>query len=252
MITQWPLVFFTVFTQLSAGLALFSALRTRWGAGPSPRGWKTAAIAATVAFASGFFSCGGIESGAMLAAQISCLLLAVFSCGALCKIILCSGAACMAGSLCVLAQALAAVPGELLSPSGFFPFLLFPLCTLVLGAAFTQLPCLDEPNDNAIRYGRFYLPLRFSLWLMLVITAAAPCLIWEDPFMKKASFYWMQTQLYWMGVIFSGVVIGLSHMGRITLYLQAAIAFVSVLGLRTAFYADSVHGAIDLGTLYMR
>jgi len=58
--------------------------------------------------------------------------------------------------------------------------------------------------------------------------------------------------MYWMGVIFSGVVLGLSHMGRVTLNVQALVAFVSIFGLRTAFYADSVHGAIDLSTLYMR
>ena len=86
---------------------------------------------------------------------------------------------------------------------------------------------------------------------MLIITAIAPCMPWEDPFMRKSAIIWMQTQLYWMGVIFSGVVLGLSHMGRITLLVQAVVAFVSIIGLRTAFYADGVHGIIDMSTLYM-
>ena len=47
------------------------------------------------------------------------------------------------------------------------------------------------------------------------------------------------------------MVLGLSHMGRITLLVQAVVAFVSIFGLRTAFYADGVHGIIDMSTLYM-
>ena len=87
---------------------------------------------------------------------------------------------------------------------------------------------------------------------MLVITAIAPIVRWEDTLMAKSAIILMQTQLYWMGVIFSGVVIGLSHMGRITLLLQAIIAFVSIFGLRTGFFADGIHGIVDMGTLYMR
>ncbi len=252
MITQWPLVFFTVFAQLGAGTALFSALRTRWGNGPSPRGWIFSGAVSAIAFLAGVFACGGAGSGVMLAAQGACLLLAVLSVCALRRIPFSAPAACTAGGLCVLCQAAASVPGALLSPSGIFPFLLFFLSAGSLGASFVQLPRLDEPEDKAIRYGRLYLPLRFCLWTMLVITAVAPCIPWEDPLMDKSAFYWMQTQLYWMGVIFSGVAIGLSHMGRITLFLQAAVTFISVFGLRTAFFADSVHGAIDLGTLYLR
>ncbi|MBQ3893190.1 MAG: hypothetical protein ACQGQP_07065 [Desulfovibrio sp.] len=252
MITQWPLVIFTVLAQLGAGTALFSTLRTHWGAGPSPRGWTFAAIVSTLAFLAGVSACKGVGSGAMAAAQGACLLLAAFSACALRRMPFCALAACVAGGACVLCQAAASVPGALLSPSGIFPFLLFFLSAGVLGASFVQLPWMDEPDDKAIRYGRLYLPLRFCLWTMLIITAVAPCVPWGDPLMNKSAFYWMQTQLYWLGVIFSGVAIGLSHMGRITLLLQAAVTFISVFGLRTAFFADSVHGAIDLGTLYLR
>ena len=252
MITQWPLVIFTVFAQLGAGTAFFSALRTRWGCGPSPRGWTFAAAVSAIAFLAGILACGGAGSGAMLAAQASCLLLAALSACALRRFPFSAPAACASGAICVLCQAAAAMPGAPLSPSGIFPFLLFFLSAGSLGASFVQLPRMDEPDDKAIRYGRLYLPLRFCLWTMLVITAVAPCVPWEDPLMSKSAFYWMQTQLYWMGVIFSGVAIGLSHMGRITLFLQAAVTFISVFGLRTAFYADSVHGAIDPATLYLR
>ena len=48
------------------------------------------------------------------------------------------------------------------------------------------------------------------------------------------------------------LVIGLSHMGRVTLVLQAIVAFVSIFGLRTGFFSDGIHGIVDMGTLYMR
>ncbi|MCQ2444330.1 MAG: hypothetical protein MJ061_02400, partial [Mailhella sp.] len=161
-------------------------------------------------------------------------------------------AACLAGLVCVGAESVSAVPAAFTDPSGLFPLALFPLCTVILGAAVSQMVQLGEPEDPAVRYGRFYMPLRICLWIMLVITALIPCIAWDDPLMKKSAFIWMQTQMYWMGVIFSGVVIGLSHMGRVTLIPQAVIAFVSVFGLRTAFYADSIHGIFDASTLYMK
>ncbi len=252
MITNWSLVIFTVFSQLATGLAFFSWWKDRHDEAPGPRGWQSAAASAAVALAAGLLSFKGIASGPMLLAQAGCLLLFTASLAALKKCAACGTIAWLAGAACVLAEAVAAIPGEISATSGLFPLALFPLCTIILGAVFSQLVQMGEPDDPAVRYGRFYLPLRISLWIMLVITAIAPCLVWDDPFMRKSAIIWMQTQLYWMGVIFSGVVIGLSHMGRITLLVQAVVAFISIFGLRTAFYADGVHGIIDMSTLYMR
>lgn len=251
MITNWPLVFFTVFSQLGTGLALFAWWKDHHGDSPSARTWQTSAISAIVAALAGLAAFSGLASGVMLASQICGLILIVCAFGAWKSCSLCGLIAWIAGAVCVMAQAAAAVPGEVFTTSGLFPLALFPLCTVILGAVFSQLKQMGEPDDPAVRYGRFYLPLRICLWLMLVITAIAPCLAWEDPFMRKSAIIWMQTQLYWMGVIFSGVVIGLSHMGRITLLVQAVVAFISITGLRTAFYADGVHGIIDMSTLYM-
>ncbi len=251
MITNWPLVFFTVFTQLGTGLALFAWWKDHHGDSPSARTWQTAAASSIVATLAGLLAFGGVSSGSMLVAQIACLLLLVCACGALKGCSACGLIAWISGAVGVMAEAVSAVPGELFSTSGLFPLVLFPLCTIILGAVFSQLKQMGEPDDPAVRYGRFYIPLRICLWIMLVITAIAPCLAWDDPFMRKSAIIWMQTQLYWMGVIFSGVVIGLSHMGRITLLVQAIVAIVSIIGLRTAFYADGVHGIIDMSTLYM-
>ncbi len=251
MITNWPLVFFTVFSQLGAGLAFFSWWKDRHDAAPSSRGWQVCAVSAAVAAVAGLIAFGGIASGVMLAAQAGCLILLVASVLAARRCSLCGLLAWLSGACAVMAEAVAAIPGEVCATSGLFPLALFPLCTVILGAVFSQLKQMGEPDDDTVRYGRFYMPLRICLWLMLIITAIAPCLAWEDPFMRKSAIIWMQTQLYWMGVIFSGVVIGLSHMGRITLLVQAIVAFVSILGLRTAFYADGVHGVIDMSTLYM-
>lgn len=251
MITNWPLVFFTVFSQLGTGLAFFSWWKDRHDAAPSSRGWQVAAASAALASVAGLVAFGGMAAGAMLPAQVCCLILLACSAVAMKKNALCALIAWLAGACAVMAEAVAAIPGEVGTTSGLFPLVLFPLCTVILGAVFSQLKQMGEPDDASVRYGRFYMPLRICLWLMLIITAIAPCMAWEDPFMRKSAIIWMQTQLYWMGVIFSGVVIGLSHMGRITLLVQAIVAFVSITGLRTAFYADGVHGIIDMSTLYM-
>ena len=251
MITNWPLVFFTVLSQLGAGLALFAWWKDHHGDSPSARTWQSCAGSSLIAALAGCLSFGGLASGSMLIAQICSLCLIVFSLSALKGCSLCGLLAWILGAVGVMAEAVAAIPGSVLSTSGLFPLALFPLCTVILGAVFSQLKQMGEPDDPAVRYGRFYIPLRICLWIMLVITAIAPCLAWDDPFMRKSAIIWMQTQLYWMGVIFSGVVIGLSHMGRITLLVQAVVAIISIIGLRTAFYADGVHGIIDMSTLYM-
>ncbi len=248
VITQWNLVIFNVFGQLAAGLCLYSQWRLKTGNVP-PAAWRSAAASAGLALAAG--RTAGFGQALLTAAMAACLALLLCSLAAP-SARPCGPAACLAGAALVILQACAAVPATLFSASGIFPFLLFPLCTSALGAAFSQTTWLGEPEDRAVRYGRFYLPLRFSLWLMLLLTASAPCIPWSDPLMAKSAFYWMQTQLFWMGVIFTGVTIGLSHIGRITLPLQAVIALIVVSGIYTAFYADGVHAAIDLNTLYMR
>lgn len=252
MITNWPLVFFTVLSQLGTGLAFFAWWKEHHGDSPSARTWQSSAVCAAAASVAALIAFGGLGSASMLISQTGCLLLLVCAFAAMRRCSVCGLVAWLAGAVCVMSQALAAVPGDILSTSGIFPFLLFPLCTVILGAVFAQLKQMGEPDDPSVRYGRFYMPLRICLWIMLVITAIAPCVAWDDPFMRKSAIIWMQTQLYWMGVIFSGVVIGLSHMGRITLLVQAIVAIISITGLRTAFYADGVHGIIDMSTLYMR
>lgn len=250
MITNWPLVFFTVFSQLGTGLAFFAWWKDHHGDSPSGRTWRSSAAGTAVALLASLIAFGGIGSGIMLAAQLCALLLLVLAFAAP-KCSACGLLAWLAGACGVMCEAVAAIPGEVTATSGLFPLLLFPLCTVILGAVFSQLKQMGEPDNPSVRYGRFYMPLRICLWIMLVITAIAPCMAWDDPFMRKSAIIWMQTQLYWMGVIFSGVVIGLSHMGRITLLVQAIVAIVSITGLRTAFYADGVHGIIDMSTLYM-
>ena len=252
MITNWPLVFFTVLSQLGTGLAFFAWWKEHHGDSPSARTWQSSAVCAAAASVAALIAFGGLGSASMLISQTGCLLLLICAFAAMRRCSVCGLVAWLAGAVCVMSQALAAVPGDILSTSGIFPFLLFPLCTVILGAVFAQLKQMGEPDDPSVRYGRFYMPLRICLWIMLVITAIAPCVAWDDPFMRKSAIIWMQTQLYWMGVIFSGVVIGLSHMGRITLLVQAIVAIISITGLRTAFYADGVHGIIDMSTLYMR
>ena len=252
MITNWPLVFFTVLSQLGTGLAFFAWWKDHHGDSTSARTWQSSAVCAAAASVAALIAFGGLGSASMLISQTGCLLLLVCAFAAMRPCSVCGLVAWLAGAVCVMSQALAAVPGDILSTSGLFPLLLFPLCTVILGAVFAQLKQMGEPDDPSVRYGRFYMPLRICLWIMLVITAIAPCVAWDDPFMRKSAIIWMQTQLYWMGVIFSGVVIGLSHMGRITLLVQAVVAIISITGLRTAFYADGVHGIIDMSTLYMR
>ena len=252
MITNWPLVFFTVLSQLGTGLAFFAWWKDHHGDSTSARTWQSSAVCAAAASVAALIAFGGLGSASMLISQTGCLLLLVCAFAAMRRCSVCGLVAWLAGAVCVMSQALAAVPGDILSTSGLFPLLLFPLCTVILGAVFAQLKQMGEPDDPSVRYGRFYMPLRICLWIMLVITAIAPCVAWDDPFMRKSAIIWMQTQLYWMGVIFSGVVIGLSHIGRITLLVQAVVAIISITGLRTAFYADGVHGIIDMSTLYMR
>ena len=253
MITNWPLVFFTVFAQLATGLAFFSWWKDIHDTYPSPRGWYVATGSALVALIASLFAFDGMGESWKLVGQAGCLALFLFSAIAMKFGTFWGFWAFAAGVLCVTGQVIDSIPGEWNTTSGWFSITLFPLCTVVLGAVFSQLVQMGEPEDYENHpAGRFYIPLRICLWIMLVITAIAPIIRWEDTLMAKSAIILMQTQLYWMGVIFSGVVIGLSHMGRITLLLQAIVAFVSIFGLRTGFFADGIHGIVDMSTLYMR
>ena len=81
MITNWPLVFFTVFSQFATGLALFSWWKDSHDENPSRRGWGFCAITAAIALASSVW-CFGLGSGLWLVAQAACAILLFCSYGA--------------------------------------------------------------------------------------------------------------------------------------------------------------------------
>jgi hypothetical protein len=81
MITNWPLVFFTVFSQFATGLALFSWWKDSHDENPSRRGWGFCALTAAIALASSVWCFDGLGSGLWMIAQAACAILVFCSYG---------------------------------------------------------------------------------------------------------------------------------------------------------------------------
>ncbi len=219
------LMCFLLLSNVAAGLAVFllwerrfafDAVFSAFARRARLCGAVCAALGALAVPASGLF--GEMASPALLS-----LLLGVLLFGALWMRMLAPLAALVALA-CIWAQGSALVPvfdgqaSSLGTAAGAVPLLLLLCGSMGLGAEL----CQWRGGDNAA--SAFTWPLRFALAGQLLILALVPCAGENaDPALQFMGLYWMDTQLYWAGVLSTGVTIGLTFMDRATAVFQSAL-----------------------------
>ena len=132
--------------------------------------------------------------------------------------------AALVALVCIFAQGSALVPvfagqaSSLGTVAGAVPLVLLLCGSMGLGAEF----CQWRGGDNAA--AAFTWPLRFALAGQLLVLALVPCAGENaDPALQFMGLYWMDTQLYWAGVLSTGVTIGLTFMDRATAVFQSVL-----------------------------
>ncbi|MCH5277445.1 MAG: dimethyl sulfoxide reductase anchor subunit [Desulfovibrionaceae bacterium] len=252
MTAEWPLILFTVLTQLAAGLAVFLALRGR----ASRPGWLLVFAAGALGLIASMFHLGqpwraASALGGLGTSWLSAegLLFGVFV--LLAAITWLRGGNGISGAGAALVGALGlAVQGMTYSPesmpfvAGGLPLFLFILSALTLGAV--CLP-LFEKGEAAQNFGGI---LRICLWMLLAVLAAAPLMGLEGSAVMRASaLAWLHSAWYWAGILAIAATLALAHSDRMRC-AQMALALVSVLCARVAFFADTVNTAAWIGLPY--
>lgn len=236
MTAEWSLVLYTVLTQLAAGLAVFTAWKTRRAlrAGERPCGAAWAPVVASAALGLVVSLFGQWHPGDLLPGleglAFTVLLAVAFMAWHLRGGKVLGALATLAAVAGVALQGLRCAPMPAPEPAGLLFLWLFGLGAWTLGAAFGQLGRTSGRG--------FAGPLRLGLWLSLATLALVPCLggAAADASLRLLSVAWMQFLPYWAAVMATGVALGLSYMGRSTAPIQAALVLVAVFCVRVTMF----------------
>lgn len=228
------LMCFLFLSNIAAGLAVFLLWERRFAVDAAFSafarrarlgGAACAALGALAVPAAGLF--GDMACPALLSLLLGILLFASGRVKAIAPL------AAIAALVCILAQGAVLVPvfdgraSSLGTVAGAVPLALLLCGSLAMGAEL----CQWRGGRNAAP--AFTWPLRLALWGQLLILALVPCAGENaDPALQFMGLYWMDTQLYWAGVLSTGVTIGLTHMDRATAVFQSMLVFFCMFCVR--------------------
>lgn len=246
---EFPLVFFTVLTQLGIGLALVGAWKTCFGGSLITRRFWLTALAATLAgLVASLFHLGdplraatalnGLghswlsREGLVFGLFVLLLLLAALRPGRAAAAL----PAALAGLAALVVQGFTYAPVSMPAISNGFPLLLFVLTALALGMSF-----------GAAAAG----PQRLTLSLLLVVLLIVPCL-WASgsAIMQDTAALWRQSAGFWAGLVLTAAALVLSLVCRQGTRAQGVLLLCGALLVRVAFFSATVHTATRLGMPY--
>ena len=249
MTYEFPLVFFTVLTQLGIGLALAAAWKTCFGGAVVPRRLWLAALVATLAgLVASLFHLGAplravtalnglghswlSREGLVFGLFVLLLLLAALRPGRAVTAL----PAALAGLAALVVQGFTYAPVSLPAVSNGFPLLLFALTALTLGTAFGA----ETPG-----------PQRLTICLLLVVLLIVPCL-WASgsAVMQETAALWRQSAGFWAGLVLTAAALVLSLVRRTAAPAQGVLLFCGALLVRVTFFSATVHTATHLGMPY--
>lgn len=250
MTSEWPLIIFTVLTQLAAGLAVFLTLRGC----ASRQGWMLVFLAGALGLVASLFHLGqpwraASALGGLGTSWLSAegLLFGVFVLLAAITWLrggsgISAAGAALVGALGLAVQGMTYSPESMPFVSGGLPLFLFILSALALGAVF--LPMFETGER------RFGTVLPICLWMLLAVLVAAPLLgMAGGAVMRASALAWLHSAWYWIGILAIAATLVLVHSDRMRC-AQMALALVSVLCIRIAFFADTVNTAAWIGFPY--
>lgn len=246
---EFPLVFFTVLTQLGIGLTLVGAWKSCCGRNAPSRHYWLAALAATLAgLAASLFHLGAplravtalaglghswlSREGLVLGLLILLLALVALRPAQRAAAL----AAGLAGLAVLVVQGFTYAPVSLPAVSNGFPLLLFAFTALALGTCF-----------GAQAVG----PQRLALCLLLLVLLLVPCL-WASggAVMQETATLWRQSPGFWIGLLLTAAALVLSLACRRVTRAQGILVLCGALLVRMTFFGATLHSAARLGMPY--
>lgn len=249
---EFPLVFFTVLTQLAVGLALVNVwlewrpAAFREGLDPK-RSWLVAFAAAALGLLASLFHLAdplravtALNGLATSWLSREGLVLGLFALLLLIRWRVASRAlsllAALTGVLGILMQGLTYAPVSMPAINNSFPFLAFGLTALVLGTGF-------QPDRDSVLTGLH----RIFLAALIVLLLAVPC-VWKsgNALMQATSLAWKASPLFWGGIVLLLLGFGLSFRCRKPV-ARGLMLLAGILLTRMVFFGETLHTATNMG-----
>lgn len=247
---EFPLVFFTVLTQLAAGLTLAAAWQEwqpagRHGEEEHQGLWRTAFAAAAVGLLASFFHLADplraftalnnlghswlSREGLVFGLFALLLLTRCFVSSRLLSLL-----AALAGILGVVMQGLTYAPVSMPAINNSLPFFLFALTALSLGTTCSRMHSLLGLQ-------------RLSLCGLLLLLLVVPCL-WTsgNALMQATASAWKGSAPFWGGVLLLLLGLALSFLRR-PATVQTAVVLVGIILTRMTFFGETLHTASNIG-----
>ncbi len=249
---EFPLVFFTVLTQLAVGIALAAAWKERRADGIRPgdnpnRLWQGAFAAAAAGLLASLFHLADPLRAFTALSNVGHSWLSreglVFGVFAVLLLARClvqarwlSLLAALAGVVGLVMQGLTYAPVSMPAINNSLPFFLFALAALILGSSFGQ-----EKENSLVSLQRL------SLIALLLLLLAVPC-VWTsgNALMRATAAAWKASVPFWGGVALLALGLALSFLRR-NATVQGLVLLCGILLTRMTFFGDTLHTAGQIG-----
>lgn len=257
---ELPLVLFTVLSQAAVGMVLMSAVRgfARQDGSDARNEWMLVAGLMGLGIAASLFHLGHpleayralahLEkawlSREVLAAGIFLALAAWAAAMGGGKGVLLWGAI-VAGLATVLASGMTYAPPAFPALNNALPTVFFLITAVVMGAGFASWfagigsqPLLARIFTTALVTG-------------MVVRLAVPC-IWlsGSEIMRQSGLAWLGSPLYWVSIAVMAACLGVLWKNRTIPVWLPILALLGELAGRAAFFAETVHTALNIGSPY--
>lgn len=251
---EFPLVFFTVLTQLGTGMAIFLcwhlyAAREEERA-KIKKAWICISAVSCLGLILSLFHLGhpldaykalynlGDSWLSREGLGFACFcLLAVLNIFCLSKAL--ALATALAGAFSLFAQGMTYSPPSIPALHNALPMAIFWLSALALGGCAIAAH-LQERQANITRF--------FVLALLIVLLAGPAIWISGTATMRESSLLWAASPWFWAGILLIAGSLAMSWLSaRVNLKIPALCLLCGIICTRLAFFADSVHTATNLG-----
>jgi DMSO reductase anchor subunit len=257
---ELPLVLFTVLSQAAVGMVLMSAVRgfAGHGSGEARNEWLLVAGLMALGLAASLFHLGHpLEAYRALAhLEKAWLSREVLAAGAFMALAVAGAAtgggrgallwgAVAAGLATVLASGLTYAPPALPAVNNALPTVFFLISAVVLGAGLASWFAGAGSQALLARI------CTAGLVTGLVVRLAAPC-VWLSggEVMRQTGLAWLGSPLYWAGIAVMAACLGALWKSRTIPSWLPILALLGELAGRAAFFADTVHTALNMGNPY--
>lgn len=252
---EFPLVFFTVLTQLGAGASMFLCWHVFTNSDPDnmpaiKQGWICITVISCIGVIASFFHLGhpfaaykalynlGASWLSWEGLAFACFCLLAFI-NIFCRSKFLSLITALLGAFGLFAQGMTYSPPSIPALNNLMPMAIFWLSALAMGSC-AMAAHLGYSNERLIRL--------FMLALLVILLAGPAIWISGTPTMRESSALWASSFWFWAGIVLVGAAFAATWLHpKKNPKLQMICLLCGIICTRMVFFADTAHTAANLG-----